>query len=93
MIIAIIAGIAVGAAAFAPLVKGMNLARAATDTSNISQSSGLLLGVFGSFAILAVAAVLCIVIARPQAVAFVLAMAASLAVTAVAYGIWRNFRR
>ncbi len=92
MFIAIIVGIAIGLASFAPLIWGMNLARNATPTSNIGHAGGLLLGVFGSFAILAVSLVVCIVAFRDLTLPFVIAMAAALVVAAIGYGIKRQLR-
>ena len=93
MVIAALLGVLVGAVAFAPLIAGMRLARKATPTSNVGHAGGLLLGVLGSFVILAVGVVVCIVVARPVAVPFVLGEAGALVVAAIAFGVSRMIRR
>ena len=93
MVVAALLGVIVGVAAFAPLVVGMRLARNATPTSNIGHSGGLLLGVLGSFVILAVGVVVCIIVARPVAVPFVLGEAGALVVAAIVFGVSRMIRR
>ena len=90
---AILAGAIVGFVAFAPLVFGMNLARKATATSNFGHAGSLLLGVLGSFVILAVAVVVCIAFFRGLVLPFVLAEAGALFVAAVAFGVSRMIRR
>lgn len=90
---AILAGIVVGAAAFAPLVFGMNLARKATATSNFGHAGALLLGVLGSFVLLVVAVVVCIVFFRDLVFPFVLAEVIALIVAAIAFGVSRMIRR
>lgn len=92
MFVAIVAGAVIGIAAFFPLVWGMKMARNATPTSNIGHAGGLLLGVLGSFALLAVALVVCIAAFRDMTLPFVIAMAAALVVAAVGYGISRQLR-
>ena len=93
MVLAIIAGIVVGALAFAPLVAGMNLARRATPTSNFGHAGALLLGVLGSFAVLAVAVVVCIAAFRSLVLPFVLAEVGALIVAAIVFGVSRMIRR
>ena len=93
MLVAIVLGIVVGALAFLPLIGGMNLARKATPTSNVGHAGGLLLGVLGSFAILAVAVVVCIVAFRPYVLAFTLAEVGALTVAAIVFGVSRMIRR
>lgn len=90
MVLAIILGVVVGVIAFFPLYGGTRLARKATATSNIGEAGGLLLGVLGSFAILALAAVVCIIAFRDLTIPFVLAMAFALVITTIAYGIKRQ---
>lgn len=93
MVAAILLGILVGVCAFCPLVAGMRLARKATPSSNIGHAGGLLLGVLGSFIILAVAVIICIAAFRDAALPFVLAEAGALVVAAVVFGIVRIVRR
>lgn len=92
MVIAIVLGIAVGLAGFAVLIWGMKLARKATPTSSVGYAGGLLLGVLGSFTILAAAVIICIVAARSNTLPFVIAEAGSLIVAAIAYGVARQLR-
>lgn len=92
MPIAIILGIVAGVVSFLPLVWGMNKARMATPTSNIGYAGGLLLGVLGSFIILAAAVIICIVAFREMTLYFAISEAAALVVFAIAYGLWRQLR-
>lgn len=92
MVVAIVLGAVVGLAAFLPLTWGMRLARNATPTSNIGHAGGLLLGVLGSFAILAVALVICLVAFRDMTLPFAIAMAAGLVVAAVVFGVTKQLR-
>ena len=93
MLVAILVGVIVGALAFVPLIKGMDLARNATPTSNFGHAGALLLGVLVSFVILAVAVVLCIVFFRDLVLPFALAEVGALIVAAVAFGVSRMIRR
>lgn len=93
MFVAVLVGIVVGLGAFAPLVAGMNLARNATPTSNLGHAGALLLGVLGSFAILAVAVVACIVLFRDFVLPFVLAEVGALIVAAIVFGVSKMIRR
>lgn len=90
---AVLLGIVVGVAGFAPLVFGMNKARNVTATSNLGHAGSLLLGVLLSFIVLGGAMVVCALLFRDVAIPFVLAEAAGLAVTAIAFGISKNLRR
>lgn len=90
--IAIVAGIVIGACAFIPLYGGTRLARKATATSSIGEAGGLLLGVLGSFTILALAAIICIIAFRAFTLPFVIALALSVVVTTVIYGIKKQLR-
>lgn len=93
MLVAILVGVIVGALSFVPLMKGMDLARKATPTSNFGHAGALLLGVLISFVILAVAVVLCIVFFRDLVLPFALAEVGALIVAAVAFGISRMIYR
>jgi Ca2+/H+ antiporter len=93
MVLAAVLGVIIGIAGFVPLIGGRNLARKATATSNLGEAGALLIGVFGSFAILVVPAIICIVVARDMAVPMVLAEAAALVAAAAAYGVVRLVRR
>ena len=90
---AIVIGLAVGVAAFAPLIFGMNKARMASPTSNLGHAGSLLLGVLLSFIVLGVAMAVCALCFRDVAIPFVLAEACGLVVSAVAFGITKNLRR
>ena len=93
MVLAIIAGVLVGAAGFLPLIGGMNLAKKATPTSNLGHTAALLLGVFGSFAVIAIPMVICIAFFRDMAIPMVVAEAFALITVAIVYGIVRVVRR
>lgn len=90
---AIAVGIIVGVVAFCPLVWGMNKARKATPTSNLGHAGALLLGVLGSFVILAAAVIVCIAAFRDVVVPFVLAEVVALSVAAVVFGVSTLVRR
>lgn len=92
MVVAIIVGAIVGLVSFLPLTWGMKLARNATPTSNIGHAGGLLLGVLGSFAILAVTLVICLVAFRDMTLPYAIAMAAGLVVAAVIFGVSKQLR-
>ncbi|MBQ9042782.1 MAG: hypothetical protein IJ111_08200 [Eggerthellaceae bacterium] len=92
-VVAVLVGIVVGAASFAPLIFGMNKARMASPTSNLGHAGSLLLGVLISLVILAVCVVACVMLARDFAVPFVLGAAGGLIVAAVVFGIRNNLRK
>lgn len=93
MFVAVLLGVVVGVAGFAPLVFGMNKARNATATSNLGHAGSLLLGVLLSFVLIGGAMIVCALFFRDAAIPFVLAEAAGLAATAIAFGISKNLRR
>ena len=93
IVIAALVGLVVGVGCFSPLVFGMNLARKATPTSNFGHAGSLLLGVLLSFVILAVATVVCVLLARDVAVPFVVAEAIGLIGAAVAFGVTKQLRK
>lgn len=93
VVVAVVAGIIVGVAGFAPLIFGMNKARMASPTSNFGHAASLLLGVLLSFIVLAVGVVLCVVLARDSVVPFALGAAGGLIVAAGAFGISKNLRK
>ena len=86
MILPIVLGAACGVVGFMPLIAGLGLARKATPTSNLGHAGALLLGVFGSFVLLAGTLIVCIVVARDAVLPFTLAEVAALIVSAVVYG-------
>ena len=90
--IAVVIGVVVGVASFAPLIFGMNKARMATPTSNLGHAGALLLGVLLSLVILAAAIIVCVMLNRDAAVPFALGAAGGLIVAAVAFGISKNKR-
>ena len=89
-VVAVVVGVIVGIASFAPLIFGMNKARNATATSNLGHAGSLLLGVFLSLAILAVSVVACVMLVREAAVPFTLGAAGGLVVATVVFGISKN---
>ena len=92
-VVAVVVGIVVGVASFAPLIFGMNKARMATPTSNLGHAGSLLLGVLLSLVILAVAIIVCVKLARDFAVPFTLGAAVGLIASAVVFGISKNKRK
>ncbi len=93
VVVAVLIGVVVGVAGFAPLIFGMNKARMATPTSNFGHAGSLLLGVFLSLLILAAAVIACVMLARDLAVPFVLGAAGGLIAAAVVFGIRNNLRK
>jgi len=91
-VVAVVVGLIVGIASFAPLVFGMNKARMATPTSNFGHAGSLLLGVLISLVVLAVAIIVCVKLFRDVAVPFALGAAGGLIVAAVVFGITKNKR-
>lgn len=92
-VVAAIIGVVIGITGFTPLIFGMNKARMATPTSNFGHAGSLMLGVLLSLAILVVAVVICVLVARDYAAAFSLGAASGLIVAAVAFGIRNNLRK
>lgn len=86
MIAAILLGAVLGVLGFLPLYMGFRLARKATSTSNLGHAGALLLGVLLSFLVLAVAFIVCALVARDLVLPFVLAEVGGLVVSAVAFG-------
>lgn len=91
-VVAVVIGVIVGIAGFAPLIFGMNKARSVTPTSNFGHAGALMMGVLISFVILGIAVVVCVKLFRDFAVPFVLGAAGGLIVAAVVFGISKNKR-
>ena len=91
IVVAVVIGVIVGIASFAPLIFGMNKARSAGPTSNLGHAGALMLGVLISLVILVVA-IVCVKLFRDFAVPFALGAAGGLIVAAVAFGISKNKR-
>ena len=85
--LAIILGAIVGVVGFLPLYGGLRLARRATRTSNLGQMGACLLGLLVSFVLLAAASIICVAVARPLTLPFVLAEAIALAASAICFGV------
>lgn len=93
MAVAIVLGVITGFIGFLPLFVGLKLVRRATNTSNLSQAGAALLGVLGSFLILAGALIACIVLVRDMVLPFTLAVVVGLLVSAVGYGVYTFVRK
>lgn len=91
--IAAVIGVAVGVAAFTPLIFGMKKARMVTATSNLGHAGSLLLGVLLSFVVLGAAVAICVVAVRDMAVPFTVGAAAGLIIAAVAFGVSKQLRK
>jgi hypothetical protein len=92
VVLVILLGILAGVVSFLPLVGGLRLSRKVTSTSNLSHASTLLLAVFGSIVVLFGSAVICILVDRADALAFVFAEAGGIVVIAIAFGITKLVR-
>lgn len=92
-VLAALLGAIMGIVGFLPLWGGLRLARRATATSNLGQLGACLLGLLVSFVLLAAASIICIAVARPLTLPFVLAEAIALAASAIIYGITKMLRR
>ena len=92
MVTAILLGVVVGAVSFVPYV-GLRKAKHATRTSNFGHMTILLLALLVSIVILFGATLVCIFTARDVILPFTLAEVITLAVVAIAFGVWRIVRK
>lgn len=94
MAIAIIAGILAGLVSLVPMWAGVRSAkRMDAQQSAAGYLTPVLLAVGGSFVVLALATVICVVVARSSVVPFALAEACTLVVVALGYGIAKAIRK
>lgn len=94
MAIAIIAGILAGLVSLVPMWAGVRSAkRMDAQESAAGYLTPVLLAVGGSFVVLALATVICVVVARSSVVPFALAEACTLVVAALGYGIAKAIRK
>lgn len=93
MVLAIVLGVIVGFLGFLPLFGGLQLVKRTTSTSNLGPAGASLLGVFGSFLVLAAALVVCILVARDMVLPFTLSVVVSLVVSTIGYGAYKTFRK
>lgn len=94
MAIAIIAGILAGLIGLVPMWAGVRSAkRMDAQQSAAGYLTPVLLAVGGSFVILALATVICVVVARSSVAPFALAEACTLIVAALGYGIAKAIRK
>lgn len=94
MVLAVIAGIVAGALSLVPMYAGLHSTkRMDAQKSAAGYLTPVLLAVGGSFVILALATVLCVVAARPYVVPFGLAEACTLVVAALGFGIVKALRK
>lgn len=93
MVLPIVLGAVCGVLGFLPLMVGLKLARKATPTSNLGHAGALLLGVFGSFLLLIVPLIVCIVVARDVVLPFTIAEVLALTVSAIGYGAYKLVRK
>lgn len=94
MAIAIIAGILAGLLSLVPMWAGVHSAkRMDAQQTAAGYLTPVLLAVGGSFIILALATVICVVVARSSVVPFALAEACTLVVAALGYGIAKAIRK
>lgn len=91
--VAIIVGALCGIASFLPLFFGLRLTRRVNTTSNIANMGALLFGVIISIAILFIAAIVVIKLARDATLPFVFAEAVALIVAAIVYGVVKLVRK
>lgn len=94
MVLAIVAGVFAAALSLVPMYAGLRSARRMdAQKSAAGYLTPVLLAVGGSFVILALATVLCVVVARPSVVYFGLAEAVTLVVAALGYGVVKALRK
>lgn len=94
MVLAVIAGVLAGAVSLVPMFAGLRLTRRMdAQSSAAGYLTPMLLAVGGSFVFLALATVLCVVIAREYVVPFALSEACTLVVAALGYGVARALRK
>ncbi len=89
--LAIIIGAVMGVIGFLPLFGGLRLSRR-VPSSNLGMLGACLIGLFTSFIILMVAALVCISVARAETLPFVLSEAIALSISAIIYGIVKMTR-
>jgi len=87
MVLSIVLGLVVGVLGFLPLFAGLKLTKRVTKTSNLGYLGALLVGMVGSFLVLAVALFACVTLAREVAVPFTWSVAGGLIVSAITYGV------
>ena len=94
MAIAIIAGILAGAVSLVPMFAGLHSTKHMdAQQSPIGYLTPVLLAIGGSFIILALATVVCAVVARSSVVPFALTEACTLVLATLGYGIAKAFRK
>lgn len=94
MAMAIIAGVLAGVVSLVPMYAGIHATkRMDAQSSAAGYLTPVLLAVGGSFIVLALATVICVVAARPYVVPFALAEACTLVVVALGYGIAKAIRK
>ncbi len=93
MVLAIVLGAVAGAVGFLPLFGGLQLAKRATATSNLSHAAALLLSALVSLIVLGGALAACVIFARDLLLPFALAEAAALVVIAVVYTVKKMVRK
>lgn len=87
MVLAIILGLLSGVVGFIPLVIALARTKHNPQTGNFAPMAKLLLGLFASFAVLIICAILFIAFDKPSGLPFALAEALALSISAIAYGI------
>lgn len=94
MLLAIVAGVIAGVVSLVPMAVGSHsVKRMDAQNSAAGYLTPMLLAVGGSFIILLLATVACVVVARPYVAPFALAEAGTLAVAALGYGIAKAIRK
>lgn len=93
MLLAIPLGVISGVIGFVPLVVGLYLTKRNPQEGNFAPMMKLLLGLFASFILLFVAAVLFAMYDKPSALAFVISEVIALCASAIGFGVWSQVRK
>ncbi len=87
MVLAIILGAISGFVGFLPLVFALERTKHNPKTGNFAPMAKLLIGLFASFAILVICAIVCVAVDKPDILPFVLAEALALCASAIVFGV------
>lgn len=90
MVLAIVLGIVAGFAGFIPLFIALRLSRRSTSTSPLSAGLYGLAGFFVSMVVVAVALIICALVARESVVPFAIAEIVTLIAATSIYVVYKN---
>lgn len=86
-------GVLTGVLSFVPLFASLKASKHVTKTSNFSNASLMLLGVFGSILLLFATTLICYFCAKEELISFALSISTTLSVLAISFGIYSILKR